>query len=358
MKQLTKVLCVVLFSILGLSVIAKADNRTSFNAQKEFEKQVVDLLKSNSLEELKELTESVPNCEYLEDGTTPPLCTLDRTDGKDFVIHVFQRTFPRQYNDFTVVNIDVALYEGFEKLYSYLYKDYCRTLDIEKYQKFYNRFRDTWLADRAEKTMIRIWQRGDFLDKYSDFSCVTGERLFTTIYVSDKIGIGAFKYVSSGIVMNLHIYDGANGRVNKILSEMKRQAKKLNALDLFQKVLHEWFYSIVSYEGWDEGEKEYYKGTKQERMYKFLDEDGWDAFGKAGIKPDSWERHTIKLNILACRRVLSYNKNVYNPEKICSAFEKGAEKYWFYFPPYEEPSIDVQIEEIQKQLNEQLFMFK
>lgn len=356
MKQLTKVLCVVFFSILGLSVIAKADSSSSYKAQQEFEKQVLELLKSNNLNELKELTESIPDCDYSVDGTLPQLCTLDRTDGKDFVTHVFQRSFQREYQDFTIANIDVAIYEGFEKLYSYLFKDYYRTLDIEKYQQFYNRFRDTWLAERAEKTLIRIWQRGDSLDKYSDFSCVTGERLFTTIYVSDKLGIGAFKYVSSGIVMNLHIYDGANGRVNTILKEMKRQAKKLDALDLFQKVLHEWFYSIVSYEGWDEGEKEYYKGTKQERMYKFLDEDGWDAFGKAGIKPDSWERHTIKLNILACRRVLSYNKEIYNPEKICSAFEKGAEKYWFYFAPPVEPSIEEKIDEINAQFKEKYML--
>ncbi len=351
MKQLVKTLCIVIFGIICLSVIAKADNYTSYKAQQEFEKTVLDLLKSNSLEELKELTESIPNCEYLEDGTTPPLCTLDRIDGKDFVTHVFQRNFKWEYKDFTVVNVDVAIYEGFERLYSYLYRDFYRTLDIKKYQSFYNRFRDTWLAERAEKAMIKIWQRGDTMDKYTRFSCLTGERIFTTIYLSEKLSIGTFKYVSREISMDLHLYNGGSGRLRTILNEMKNQAQKLDALDLFQRVLHEWFYSIVSYEGWDDGEQEYYKGSKQERMYKYLDREGWDVFGKVGMKSNAWERHTIKLNIYACRRVLSH-KDVYDPEKICSAFEQGAEKYGFYYPPYVEPTFEESLQEIQDKFTE------
>ena len=355
MTKLTKVLCVAIFSIFALNVVAKADQSTSYDAQKEFKAKVLDSLKSNNLEELEEYINTIPDCEYSEDGTVPPLCTFDRMDGKDFVVHVYQRSFKAERKDFTVVNIDVALYEGLERLYSSLYKENYRTLNVDNYKNFYNRFRKTWLAERVEKTIIRIWQRGDTMDKYTRFSCLTGERLFTTIYLSDKLGIGAFKYVSNGISMDLHIYNGGSGRVRTILNEMKYQAKKLDALDLFQKVLHEWFYSIVSYEGWDEGEKEYYQGTKQDRMYRYLDEEGWDAFGKAGIKSNAWERHTIKLNILACRRVLSF-KDVGDPEKICSKFEKGAEKYGFYYTPYVEPSIEEKIEEINTQFKEKYMM--
>ncbi len=355
MRQLIKVLCVVLFGIICLSVIVKADNYTSFKAQEEFEKTVLDLLKSNSLEELRELTESIPDCQYLEDGTTPPLCTFNRTDGKDFITHVFQSAFRWDYKDFTVVNIDVAIQEGFDRLYSYLFRDYYTTLDVEKYRKFYDRFRGTWLAERAEQSMIRVWQKGDFLDKYSRFSFVNGRRLFTTIYVSDILGIGAFKYVSRGISMDLHLYNGGSGRVREILDEMKYQAQKLDALNLFQKVLHAWFYSIVSYEGWDDTEHEYYQDTKQERMYKYLDEAGWDMFGKVGMKSNAWERHTIKLNVFACRRVFSH-RDVHDPEKICSAFEKGAEKYGFYYPPHVEPSIEKQIEEVQNQFKEKYML--
>ena len=351
MKKLIKALCVAILSILALNGVAKADQSTSYNAQQEFRAKVLDLLKLNDIKELETYINAIPDCEYIDGNAIQDICTFDRIDDRNFVTHVYQRSFKIERKDFTVVNIDVALYDAFESLYSYLYRQNYRTLDIEKYKNFYNRFRGTWLEDRVEKTIIRIWQRGDTMDKYTRFSCLTGERLFTTIYLSDKLGIGAFKYVSDGISMDLHIYNGASGRVRTILNEMKHQAKKLNALDLFQKVLHAWFYSIISYEGWDEGEKEYYQGTKQDRMYRYLDEEGWDAFGKAGIKPNSWERHTIKLNILACRRVLSH-KNVGNPEKICSAFEKGAEKYWFYFPPYEEPSIEDQIAEIQTQFQE------
>ncbi|MBO4707983.1 MAG: hypothetical protein J5594_05465 [Elusimicrobiaceae bacterium] len=355
MKQLKQVLCVIMLCILGLSVIAKADNITSLKAQQEFEKKVLELLKSNSLEELREYTESIPDCVYLEDGTVPPLCTVNRIDKRDFVTHVFHRSIERGYKDFTVVNIDAALYGGFESFYSYLYNDFYKTLDVSKYRNFYSRFRNSWLSEKVEKTMIRIWQKGDFFDKYNHFSCVTGETLFTTIYISYIIGIDPFKYVNRGILMNTHVYNGGSERVYRILIEMKRKASNLDALDLFQEVLHEWFYSIISYEGWDKTEMEYYKGTKQEFMYKFLSEFGWNAFGKAGIKPSSWERHTIKLNVRACRTVLGYKK-LYNLEKICSDFENGAEKYGFYYPPYVEPSIEEKIEEINTQFKEKYMM--
>ncbi len=353
MKQLMKILCIVMLSILGLSIIAKA---ATSKAQREFEEKVLDLLKSNSLEELQEYIESIPDCTYLEDGTVPPLCTLNRMDNRDFVTHTFHGSIEYDgYKDFTVVNIDAALHRGFESLYTYLYDEYYRTLDISKYRNFYSRFRNTWLSEKVEKTMIKLWQKGDFLDKYNYFSCVTGETLFTTIYVSYIIGLDPFKYVGKKILMNLYTYDGGNERVYKILSEMKQKAKKLDAMNLFQEVLHEWFYSIISYEEWDKTEMGYYQGTKQERMYRFFDEVGWDAFGKVGIKSTSWERHVIKLNILSCRRVLEY-KQVYNFDKICSAFEKGAEKYGFYYPPYVEPSIEEKIEGINTQFKEKYMM--
>ena len=196
---------------------------------------------------------------------------------------------------------------------------------LDKYKNFYGRFHDSWLSEKLEKSMIRIWQKGDFLSKYNHFSCVTGETLFTTIYISNIIGLDPFKYVDKKILMNLYAYDGGNERVYKVLSEMKRKASELDAQDLFQTVLHEWFYSIVSYEGWDKSEVEYYKGMKQKRMYKFLNELGWDAFGKVGIQPSKWEKHTVSLYVKACPRVLG-------DEKTCAAFEKGATKYGFYTP--------------------------
>ena len=121
--------------------------------------------------------------------------------------------------------------------------------------------------------------------------------------------------------------------------------------------MHDWFYSLVGSESWDDTEHEYYKGSKQKRMYKFFNEEGWNAFARVGFKSNKWERHTMTLYVKACRRVLTKD-DVYDVEKTCSAFENGAEKYGFYYPPYVEPSIEVQVEEVQKQIEEQLFMFK
>ena len=110
MKKLTKVLSIVVFSILTLTVVTKADHISSYNAQQEFRAKVLDLLKANDLEQLEEYFNSIPDCEYSEDGTVPPLCTFDRIDGKDFVVHSYQRAFKTERKDFTSVNMDGALY--------------------------------------------------------------------------------------------------------------------------------------------------------------------------------------------------------------------------------------------------------
>ena len=342
MKQLIKVLCVVMLSIFVLSVIAKADYPSSVAKQKEVDAQIMTLLESNNLEQLKEYIDSIPDCKYLEDKQTPEFCTFDRIDGKCYMVHVFNKDFQWKERDFTAVSIESGIYTALKRIYSTSYHKDSRTFDINTYRDFYNRYRATWLSERVEKILINIWQKGDFLDKYSDFSAMSGQSIYTTLYVSRELGLPTYKYASSEVSYDLYVPQARRGRFHTILNEMKRKSKETNSPELLKGVVGKWFDSLISSELWDKTEQEYYKGKKQERMYRMFNEEGWDMFAEAGVTPNDWRIHSITLYVRACRRVL---KN----EKICSAFEEGAAKHGFYIPP--EKIAEQQEQELNEAIN-------
>lgn len=343
MKKIIKILCIFVFSIFNFSVFAWADYALSVAKQKELDAKVLELLKSNNLEELEEYINSIPDCVYSEDGQVPDICTFDRIDGKDFTTHALQSGFRWEHKNFTAITPDAALYDAFKTIYSISYHKNYRTLDIDTYRDFYNRYKGTWLNDRVEKTLVRMWQKGDFLTKYNNsFSCMTGETIYTTIYISHMLKFSSiYKYSSPEITFATTVVNAGRGRLHSILNEMKRKSNETNTNWLLNIVVSSWFDSLIASEQWDRTEQNYYKGKKQQRMYDMFNEEGWDMFANAGLTPTDWQKHTVTLYVKACRRVIG-------DEKKCAAFEEGAAKYGFYIPP---EVIEKEIaEETEKQL--------
>ncbi|MBO7605616.1 MAG: hypothetical protein J6S61_04035 [Elusimicrobiaceae bacterium] len=329
MKQLIKIICIFIISIFVFSVIAQADYSSSVKKQKELNTEVMELLKANNLDKLREYIYGIKDCGISEDGQTPEFCTFDRIDGKDFVTHVLQGGFRVEHKNFTIVSPDIALYEALKRYYISSYKSDPRTFNLNNYSDFYSHYKNTWLKDITEKVIIKMWQRGDFFDKYSNFSCMTGVNIYTTVYISHLLKFDSiFKYTSPEISFNMTGPTACRGRLHTILNEMKRKADETNSHDLLKQVVSSWFNSLSTPEIWDETEQQYYKGKKQQRMYDMFNEEGWDMFAGASLTPTAWQKHTITLYVHSCMRVI-------NDVKRCSAFEQGAIKHGFY-TPYEQ----------------------
>ncbi len=346
MKQWTKILYVSIFSILIFTTSAKAGYE-NYLMQKEFKTKVFSLIKSNDFERLKQYLDSVPDCDYSQQLQSPIICTLDRIDRKGFITHIWQRGFKKkEYDNFITVSIDASIYEALESLYLNLYGNLPAKLNIHNYKNFYNRFRNTWLSENAEKILIGIWQKGSFMNKYTNFDSMTGESIFTTLYLSKELELdNIFKYVSGEIAMDINSFNYRNKRLYSILKEMERKSKLLNSKELLAKVLNSWFNSIITPESWDKTEQEFYEGKKQKCMYTTLNEKGWEFFA-SNFVPTDWQKHVITLNVKSCRRVLK-------DEKVCSAFEEGAKKYGFYKAPQTEQAkqiIEEKFNEIQDQM--------
>ena len=342
MKQLIKVVSVFIFSIFLFSVVAHADYASSFAKQKEMDELVLELLQENALDQLEQYIHSIPDCATSQEGQAVDICTFDNTDGQNFVTHVLQRGFSLEHQDYNVVSPDVSLYEGLQRIYLSLYHKNPRTLDIGNYKDFYKRYKGSWLNDRVEQILIRIWQKGGFLGKYSNFSCLTGETIYNTLYLSYMLELdNMYKYVSSEISFDLGGFTGGRGRLRTILIEMKRASDETDSDWLLKSVAASWFESLISPESWDKTEQEFYQGKKQKRMYDMFNEEGWDMFANAGLTPTKWQQHAITLYARACNKVIK-------DEKKCSAFQNGAAKYGFYTLP-------VQIEDkVTQQLNDEL----
>ncbi len=357
MKKLIKVLSIVILGVMGLSLFASAGS-PSYNYKREFQDTIKNLLGLKNFSQLQEYVNSIPDCYIQEnDKSQQPLCTMDRIDGNDFVAHaLFGNRYNSEYKNFNVINVDFEIADALESLYMNKYNSQnARKLNVKQYNDFYKIFRNTWLQEDIEHLLMKVWQKGEnsFMDRYSNFEMMTGKTIFNTLYLSKELKFdNIYKYVSPEIFMTPYEQDPIfknhinfqklNNRRNKlhtILNEMKRGAEEKKSKNLLSEVVGHWFDSIIFPEQWgDEAEKEYYKGTKQKQMYLLLNEEGWKMFGENGLVSNDNQKHIITLNVKACRRVLnnksdSYESKIMDKEKICSAFEKGAEKYGFYISP-------------------------
>ena len=292
-------------------------------------------MKNNDLNQLKEYVESIPDCSNFSKEEEPEICTDDRTDGLDFLWHIWKMGLKK---DEGKVKIDAGLYTSLSNLYTKLYGENPRVWNYNNYLDFYNRYKNTWLKERVELIMTQFWQRGSIFNKYKGFSGMTGKNIYTTLYISDKLNFGnVYKYVSPEIKLDKYTHGGGKNWLRSILNEMKEKSTETNSPKLLNNIISSWFDSIISPEQWDKTEQEFYQGIKQKRMYEMLDEKGWDMFANVGLVPSKWSKNTVTLYVHSCMRVMK-------KEKVCSSFEQGAIKYGFYTP----------YEQIEEELNEKL----
>ncbi len=357
-----------------------ADTQRSVIAQMNFKDKVLELLKQNDLDALKEYIDSIPNCNYSakavkeevvsEEGTeeTPiqepaaqvnpanEICTVDRTNGKSFLWHVWQKGANKERLRFTLVEIDAGLYDSLGNLYRYLYNANSRQFDARLYRDFYNRFKNTWLKEKIELILTNLWQDGTIYRKWDGFSAMTGKNIYTTLYVSYMVGIPLTKYIDPEIKLDKYVYGGGRDRLRVILKEMKQKNDETNTPQLLRYIKRLWYHSIAYNES-DQEEKDYYQGRKHKKMYELLSEGGWDMFSDIldGLSGETLrlEKHNIKVDIWNCERITG-------KKELCDSFEQGAIKNGFYTAPIEyiEPSIEEKMQELQDQIDEKLFMYK
>ena len=341
--KLRKYLCLMLLSIFVCPVAVMASTQGSIREQSIFKDRIFEMLKRQDLNAIKDYVNSIPDCdlsynkEEEDTSSSDPVCTMDRINGKSFLWHVWQKGYNKESYRFNLIETDAGLYEALGNYYRSLYHVEPRKFDVKLYKDFYNRFINTWLQERVELILTQLWQSGTIYKKWEGFSGMTGKNIYTTLYISNKLGFkNIFRYIDPEVKMDKHVKIGTkSSRLNTILKEMKQTSEETDAPELLPKVVNSWFNSIISPELWDKTEQEYYKGKKQENMYRTLNEEGWDIFADAGLTPDDWQIHTVTLYVRACDRVLG-NK------EICSAFEAGATKYGFYVPPQK---IEEQVEQ-------------
>ncbi len=326
----------VFILIIGMfcSVNAMSGVTTCSEVQSEFNAKVLELLESNKLERLKEYTESIPDCVELTDkNELSTICTNDRTDGKDFLWHVWKKGLNKNKN---IVGIDAGIYTALGVLYRKLYKAEPNIWNRENYYNFYKRYKYTWLQDTVELIFIQLWQRGSIFKKWDGFSGMTGRHIYTTLYISSMLGFDSiYKYISPEIKLDKDIYGGGRNWLRSILSEMKEKSDEFKDPNLLLTIKSDWFDSIMINEK-DNEERNYYQGIKGKRKFEMLNESGWDMFMEGGFEPTNWEKHAVTLNVRACPHVHNL--------QVCESFKKGAIKYGFYTPP----------EVIEKQLEAKL----
>ena len=352
---------IVAITILGIgfcSTFLMANPMSSYLAQDDLRSKVLDLLKNNDLDQLQEYLASIPDCNASFEGEgNVNNCTVDRTNGKSFLWHVWQKGASRERLRYTLVELDAGLYDGLSNLYRSLYHAEPREFNANYYRDFYNRFKNTWLKERVELIVTNLWQPGTIYRKWDGFSAMTGKNIYTTLYVSYMLNFGNItKYVDPEIKLDKYIYGGGRDRLRTILREMKQKSDETNTPELLRYIKLLWYHSISHNEN-DQAEKDYYQGKKYIRKYEMFNEEGWAMFADMfdGLSGETLrrEKHNIKVDIWNCMRII-------NNAETCDAFEQGAIKYGFYTPPIEvtEPSIEEQMQEIQDQINEKLFMFK
>lgn len=358
--KLRKYLLLMLLSILICPNIM-ANTQGSVIAQMDFRYRVLEFLKQKDFDGLKDYVDSVPNCdlsynkdEEQEAEYSDPVCTMDRINGKSFLWHVWQKGYNKESYRFNIIEIDAGLYDSLANYYRFLYNAEPRDFDLKSYRNFYNRFLDTWLQERVELILTNLWQPGTIYRKWDGFSAMTGKNIYTTLYISYKLGMGICKYIDDEIKLDKYVYGGGRDRLRTILKEMKQKSEETNTPELFRYIQRLWYHSIAYNEA-DEAEKEYYQGKKHRKMFELLSEDGWDMFAGMldGITGETLrrEKHNISVDIRACQRIMQ-------KQELCDSFEQGAIRNGFYIPPYVEPSIEEQVQEMQNQLNERLFMYK
>ena len=348
-KAIRQIIAGVLVFGIGTGTVA-ASPTGSYLAQEQFNAQVLDLLKQHDLTGLKDLMDRVPDCVLPEqDEIIPEVCTNDRTDGYDFIRHIWKKgTKPGQVR-LNIVDVDGGLYDSLRSLYWYLYQADPRNFHKEFYRDFYNRYKQTWLRAYIEVILTQLWQRGTTYEKLSGFSAMTGKHIYTTLYVSQQLGFDSiYQYISPGVRLDKYVNGGGRNWLRSILTEMKQASEETNTPELLRAVKTAWFTSILESEWYDEAERQYYQGIKQKRMFELLNEDGWAMFADLAPALPKWQRHNIGVYIRACGHLYS--------AAVCEAFENGAVKYGFYTPPvqYTEPTKEEMIEEIKTQLQEKL----
>lgn len=321
MKNIYKI--VVTFIIgMGCAINAMSGMSYSSQAQAEFNAQVLRFLENNELAQLKEYMESIPDCEDVTDANEAPICTNDRTDGKNFLWHIWKRGLNKKEN---VVEVDAGIYMALGVFYKKLYKTEPEVWNRRNYYNFYKRYKDTWLQENIELIFTQLWQRGSIFKKWEGFSGMTGQRIYTTLYISSMLGFESmYKYVSPEIKLDKQVYGGGRNWLHSILYEMKQKSDELKGNDLLLTIKRDWLDSILIGE-FNAEERDYYKGVKTKKMFEMLNEKGWDMFMEGGLEPSEWEKHVVALNIRACPRV-------HKPE-VCKSYEKGAVKHGFYIPP-------------------------
>ena len=321
MKSISKFVVVLIIgvccsvNVMGITTLSQV--------QSEFNAKVLELLENNDLEQLKEYTQSIPDCvEPGEENETPEICTNDRTDGRNFLWHIWKKGLKRSEN---VIEIDAGIYTALGVFYRKLYKAEPTVWNRANYYDFYKRYKNTWLQDNVELMFTQLWQRGSIFKKWDGFSGMTGRHIYTTLYISSMLGFDSmYKYVSSEIRLDKDVYGGGKNWLRSILYEMKQKSDEFKGEDLLLTIKRDWLDSILIGE-FNAEERNYYKGVKTKRMFEMLNEKGWDMFMEDGLEPSKWEKHAVTLNIRACPKV--------HKAEVCKSFEKGAIKYGFYIPP-------------------------
>ena len=375
MMKLKKCLYLAVLSICSCSCFLMASTEGSIKAQAEFKENILELLKQKDFDAIKEYIQGIPDCDLtykavedikddtevnpliLEEVRANPVCTMDRINGKSFLWHVWQKGYNKEMFRFDIIEIDGGLYDALGNYYRFLYHAEPKDLNLKLYRNFYNRFIDTWLQERVELILTNLWQPGTIYRKWDGFSSMTGQNIYTTLYISYMLGFESVtKYVDPEIKLDKNIFGGGKDRLRTILKEMKQKSDETNTPQLLQYIKRSWYHSIAYSES-DQKEKEYYQGKKHRKMFELLSGNGWEMFSDIldGVTGENLrrEKHNIKVDIRNCLRIMQ------NAE-VCDSFEKGAIKNGFYTPPveYVEPTMKEKMKEMQNQIQEKLFTYQ
>ncbi|MBR4681853.1 MAG: hypothetical protein IKP06_00900 [Elusimicrobiaceae bacterium] len=323
----TVVVCleVLIFGLLGFSCYAFNPDSEPIGgfglsqAQQEFNTHVYSLLQEDKLDELQQFMGQVPNCPVLNEQGEKEVCTMDRTDGLRYILHVRKKFFANPSRP-EIISIDRGFYDALSAWYRTLYNQDPRKLDAEKYRHFYRRYSKTALATKVEEIMIQAWQPGQAFDGTTWAGITYGKENYTALYVSwltqfDDI----YKHVSPRLYLYKYRAGASFVYLVGVFKEMEKLSQETNTPWLWNSIKSRWLDSLLEPESYHDSN--YYEGRKQKLIIEFFNKEGWRLFMSGGYQPTKWQRHTATLYGRACERMT-------NLEPLaCERYREGINLY-------------------------------
>lgn len=323
----TVVVCleVLSFGLLGFSCYALNPGPEPIGgfglsqAQQEFNTHVYSLLQENKLDELQQFIEQVPNCPALNTDEERIVCTQDRTDGRRYILHVWQKNFESVLHP-EVISVDRGFYDALTAWYKTLYNQDPHKLDAEKYRNFYRRYNKTALATKVEEIMIQAWQSGRAFDGTTWAGITYGKENYTALYVS---WLAQFDDMYKHVSPRLYLYKYRAGAsfvyLVGVFKEMEKLSQETNTTWLWNSLKGRWLSSLLAPESY--GDSDFYEGRKQKLIIEFFNKEGWRLFMSGGYQPTQWQRHTATLYGRACDRMTNLAPHA------CERYREGINLY-------------------------------